>query len=126
MAQVRAVPCDAPCAIFSKAALTCPSRACSEPLRPYNKFTAGGGKLGVDTAWVVGDGTLGTFMSQGVVNRRFHENMRDLGAYGVSSKVDGSHPAWKYVPNAAPTIYRTPKRMRRGIAGEELGPTFVQ
>ncbi len=46
--------------------------------------------------------------------------------YGVGSKVDLRHPSWKTSVEKTPPLFRTPKHMRSGIAGGELGPTFVQ
>ena len=91
------------------------------PLDRFNRFSAA-----PVSAWEVGDGTLGTFMGQTVVNAKFASELRDLGTYGVSSPSDMKHPAWKTAPNQEQALFRTPKRMRRGIAGDELGPGFMQ
>ena len=36
-----------------------------------------------------------------------------------------STQAWKTAPMQEQELFRTPKRMRRGIAGDELGPAFM-
>jgi len=92
------------------------------PLPPYNKFSADGGG---GSSWPVIDGTLGTFCpAQSVVNERFGAQLRDLGKYGVSSKVTAKAPPWKTAIQAQ-TRRLPPKRNRPGIAGDDLGPAFV-
>ena len=94
------------------------------PMPPFNKFSADGGG---GSAWEVTDGTLGTFCpAQTVVNERFGAGLRDLGKYGVGSKATAKAPPWKQAVEKQPTMRRTPKRMRQGIAGDDLGPTFVE
>lgn len=93
------------------------------PLERFNRFSSS-----PISAWEVTDGTLGTFMGQTVVNHRFANALRDLGEYGVGSKSDDPrnlNPAWKTAPMQEQELFRTPKRMRRGIAGDELGPAFM-
>ena len=93
------------------------------PLDRFNKFSSS-----PVSAWEVTDGTLGTFMGQTVVNSKFANELRDLGQYGVGSKSDDPrnlNPAWKTAPSQEQELFRTPKRMRRGIAGDELGPAFM-
>ena len=65
-------------------------------------------------------------MGQTVVNQKFAAELRDLGTYGVSSASDMKHPPWKTTPNQEQALFRTPKRMRLGVAGDELGPAFMQ
>ena len=94
------------------------------PMPPFNKFSADGGG---GSAWTVTDGTLGTFCpAQSVVNERFGSSLRDLGKYGVGSKVTAKAPAWKTAVERQPTMRRQPKRSRMGIGGGDLGPTFVE
>lgn len=93
----------------------------NDPLPRFNKFSSS-----PSSAWEVRDGTLGTFMGPTTVNDKFSESLRDLGRYGVSSKSDGLHPPWKATNEQLPAIWRTPKRMRTSIAGEDLGPAFMQ
>ena len=93
------------------------------PLERFNRFSAS-----PVSAWEVTDGTLGTFMGQTVVNDKFAAELRDLGTYGVGGKNDDPrnlNPTWKTSPNQDQALFRTPKRMRRGIAGDELGPAFM-
>ena len=90
------------------------------PLERFNRFHAS-----PVSAWEVTDGTLGTFMGQSVVNDRFANELRDLGRYGVTTIGDGKQPAWKTAPSQNQPLFRTPKRMRLGIAGDELGPAFM-
>ena len=95
----------------------------SEPLPRFNKFSPDGGG---GSAWPVSDGTLGSFIgSTWTVQERFASSLRDLGLYGVSSKSDMGHPAWKAAVEKTYPLVRSPKRLRRGIAGDELGPAFM-
>lgn len=91
----------------------------SEPLARFNKFSTDGGG---GSAWTVSDGTLGTFMGETVVNDQFAEGLRDLGPYGVPS----SPKRWQSVNQKQFSVRRCPKRMRLGVAGDSLGPGFMQ
>jgi hypothetical protein len=94
-----------------------------EPLPRFNKFSADGGG---GSSWPVWDGTLGTFCpSQATVNRRFADELRDLGRYGVSSKATISHPRWQTAIEKQMSMRRIPKRMRKSVAGDDLGPAFM-
>lgn len=77
------------------------------------------------SAWEVRDGTLGSFISETKAHNVFSSGLRDLGTYGVSSATTAANPAWKYAPPAT-SARRLPKGMRQGIAGGELGPTYMK
>ena len=95
----------------------------NDPLPRYNKFSPDGGG---GSAWPVWDGTLGTFICQTVVNDNFAHSLRDLGQYGVSTKSVIGQPAWKTAVEKTMPLRRVPRRMRLGVSGDELGPTFIQ
>ena len=91
----------------------------NEPLRPFNKFA-----VSPASAWEVTDGTLGTFVGQSQAHEEFAKKLR-MPKEEDEEKVK-QQPTWKSSNVKSPPIFRTPKRDRLGIAGSELGPTFMQ
>ena len=87
------------------------------------------------SAWEVRDGTLGTFISPVKVHQHFAYQMRDLGEHGVTNAASHindpvrnplGHPTWKTPVTPDMPLWRTPKRMRLGVSGCELGPGYMQ
>jgi len=93
----------------------------NEPLQRFDKFSNS-----PSSAWHVGDGTLGTFLGQVVVDQKFATSLRGLEAHDVSTDATLGHPTWKSANTATHEVWRQPKRLRQGIGGGELGPAFVQ
>ena len=92
-----------------------------EPLPRFNKFSEDGGG---GSSWPIWDGTLGTFCNQTVANKDFRNSLRGGGEYGTSNQPTKKIP-WKTAIENHWPMYREPKRKRRGLAGDELGPAIM-
>ena len=87
------------------------------PLEKFDKFA----KEPI-SAWHVSDGTLSDGSApDGVPGDLWKKTLRDMTDIGGPKL---SHPTWKSANEASPELYRMPKMMRMGTAGDNLGPNF--